>query len=411
MSPAADGGWWQPREQLRRFVADLVEDELARQRRSGIGRPRPWPEDLDFGQDLGVDSLELMALATTLSESLHLHESGLEDHLLARRSLGDWVDISGAALERHSARLSFRTSGSSGVPATCPHTLEGLLQETAQHARLFAGRRRILSAVPSHHIYGFLFTVLLPRALGLPADAVIDIRGSTPAWLAQGAQAGDLVVGHPDFWQAVARTVPVMPGGVMGVTSTAPCPQAVSEAIEAAGIGCLVHVYGSSEAAGIGWRASANEPYRLFPYLTLEPGRPDRLWRDLPDGTRVAIGCQDELEPVGEGLFRLGARHDHAVQVGGINVFPTRVADVLRRHPQVRDAAVRLMRADEGTRLKAYVVPVTEAFDGAGLLADLDRWIERELAVHERPRAIRLGRRLPATESGKAADWNLNEDS
>jgi 4-coumarate--CoA ligase (photoactive yellow protein activation family) len=406
--PAADGArWWQARPVLRRFVADLVEDELVRQRRRPCPIARPWPEQLDLGADLGVDSLELMGLATALAEALHLHESGVEDYLLVRRSLGDWIDLAGAGLERHSARLTFRTSGSTGLPKSCAHPLENLLQETRQHARLFAGRRRILCAVPSHHIYGFLFSVLLPPALGLPADAVHDIRNCTPAWLAGALQPGDLVVGHPDFWQAVVRTVPAVARDVVGVTSTAPCPDQVSEAVEAAGFS-LFHIYGSSETAGIGWRASWREPYRLFPFLALEQDGSGRLWRELPDGARSEVRLQDRLEPVDCGMFRVGGRCDDAVQVAGINVFPSRIAEVLRRHPRVADAAVRLMRPEEGSRLKAYIVPATGVADHAAFLADLERWIERELATPERPRALRLGERLPASESGKAADWSLD---
>jgi long-chain acyl-CoA synthetase len=404
--PAAS--WWLPRPVLRRFVADLVEHELVRQRRCSIGRPRPWPEDLSFEQDLGVDSLERMALATALAGSLQLHESGIEDYLLVKRTLGDWVDIAGAGLERFAARLTFRTSGSSGAPKSCPHSLDALLQETSQHALLFAGRRRILSAVPSHHIYGFLFTVLLPRALGLAADAVLDVRGSTPAWLARGAQPGDLVVGHPDFWRAVGSTAAGLPADVIGVTSTAPCPQAVSEAVEAAGLARLFHIYGSSETAGIGWRDSWREPYRLFPYWTLAPDRPHQLLRELPDGSRQEVACQDSLGRIDASQFRVGGRRDDAVQVGGINVFPSRVAAVLRRHPQVDDAVVRLMRPDEGHRLKAYLVPSADVTDTTALLADLGQWIDSQLTAPERPKAIRVGGRLPINESGKPADWSLD---
>ena len=410
---AADGeagtGWWHARALLRRFVSDLVEADLVRQRRRPCPVPRPWPEDLDLVEDLGVDSLELMALATALAEALHLHESGVEDYLLARRSLADWIDLAGAGLERCSVRMSFRTSGSTGVPAACVHTLVALQQEAQQHARLFAGRRRILCAVPSHHIYGFLFSVLLPKALGMDAAEVIDIRSRTPAWLAGAAQPGDLVVGHPDFWQAVGRTAHRLPHDVVGVTSTAPCPDTVSEALETAGIARLVHIYGSSQTAGIGWRASWREPYRLFPFFAFAQDSSGRLCRQLADGSRAGVDCQDQLEPLGDGLFRVGARCDAAVQVGGVNVFPSRVAQVLRRHPQVADAAVRLMRPGEGNRLKAYVVPKTDLTDTAALLADLERWIDRELPVHERPKALRLGPSLPVGESGKPADWDLDD--
>ncbi len=403
--------WWQPRPALRRFVSDLVEDELVRQRRSAIARPRPWTDDLAFQQDLGVDSLELLALATALAEALHLHESGIEDYLLARRTLGDWVDIAHAGLDRFSGQLTFRTSGSSGVPKACPHPLAGLLQESSQHARQFAGRRRILSAVASHHIYGFLFNLLLPPALGLDADAVLDIRGSSPAWLARGARAGDLVIGHPAFWQAVGRTLPRLPPDVIGVTSTAPCPDAVSAAVEAAGLVRLVHIYGSSETAGIGWRDSRHEPYRLFDHWSFPAGGADGLLRRMPDGSQQAVACQDRLDPVGQDRFRVGGRHDDAVQVGGINVFPARVAAVLCRHPQVAQAAVRLMRPDEGSRLKAFVVPRTEVADATVFLADLTRWIDSQLAVPERPKAIRLGARLPVSASGKSADWRIDAEA
>ena len=400
--------WWQPRAALRRFVSDLIEDELVRQRRSAVGPPHPWPEDLVLDQDLGVDSLERMSLATSLAEALHLHQSGIEDHLLARRSLSDWVDIAEAGLTHFSGQLSFRTSGSSGVPKACPHSLASLLQESSQHASLFAGRRRVLSAVPSHHIYGFLFNLLLPRALGLAPDAVLDVRGSTPAWMARGAQPGDLVIGHPGFWQAVGRTVPQLPPDVIGVTSTAPCPDAVSQAIEAAGIARLFHIYGCSETAGIGWRDSWRAPYRLFSHFSFPSDSPDELLRRQPDGEQQRVACQDRFERLGADTFRVGARHDGAVQVGGINVFASRVAAVLRRHPMVDDVAVRLMRPDEGTRLKAYVVPKALVTDRPAFLADLTGWIDGQLAMAERPKAIRLGDSLPLSESGKAADWAID---
>lgn len=399
--------WWQPRPLLRRFVGDLIAHELSCQRRAGIARPRPWPDDLSLDQDLGVDSLERLGLASALAEALHLHESGIEDMLLARRTLGEWVDIAEAGLARFSARLTFRTSGSSGAPKSCSHPLASLLQETSEHAALFAGRRRVLSAVASHHIYGFLFNVLLPRAIGVAPDQLIDLRASTPTWLARNAQPGDLVVGHPEFWLALARTVPQLPPDVVGVTSTAPCPDAVSQAVEVAGIARLVHVYGSSETAGIGWRASWRDPYRLFSHWSLTDGDAAGLLRELPDGTQAHVACQDRLERVGPDSFRVGARHDDAVQVGGINVFPSRVAAVLCRHPMVDQAAVRLMRPDEGTRLKAYVVPKEHVADQSVMLAELRRWIDAQLAAPERPKAIRFGDRLPVSESGKAADWAI----
>ncbi|MCG2594966.1 4-coumarate--CoA ligase [Ramlibacter sp. XY19] len=405
MPAAGSAPWWQPRAVLHRFVSDLVADELQRQRRGPLERPMPWPADLDLVRDLGVDSLELLALATALSEALHLHASGLEDWLLARRRLGDWVEIAEASLAQFSAALTFRTSGSSGLPKPCVHPLANLQQEVAHLATLFPQRRRVLCAVPGHHIYGFLFSVLLPAALGQPALEVVDLRGSTPAWLARGAQPGDLVIAHPDFWQAVARTVPRLPEDVVGVTSTAPCPDVVSEAVLHTGLARLVQVYGASETAGIGWRTSHTQPYALMPHWSFAEGQ-GALQRSLPDGTAQVFTLQDQLTHVGERAFTVGGRNDQAVQVGGINVFPARVRDVLCRHPAVADAAVRLMRPEEGARLKAFVVPRGD-LDPDEVRRLVRSLVDGELATAERPKAISIGASLPRNAQGKLADWNI----
>lgn len=399
--------WWEPRGVLRRFTFDLLADEMERSRRGGMSRREPWRDDLRLDTDLGADSLELMGLATALAEAVHLGESGIEDYLLARRTLGEWVDIVALGLERYSACLTFRTSGSTGRPKPCVHELAALVQEARHLATLFPARTRVLCAVPAHHIYGFLFSVLLPHELGLCAEDVLDLRSSTPAWLARGAQPGDLVVGHPEFWAAVARTVPRLAGDVVGVTSTAPCPDDVCEAVASAGIARLVQVYGASETAGIGARASHREPYTLFPYWRLAAN--GMLTRRMPDGGEHVIAGLDHLVPSGDGRVHLGPRLDRAVQVGGVNVFPARVRDVLRRHPAVQDATVRLMRPEEGTRLKAFVVPRPGAASGEPLLAQLRGWIDVELPTAERPKAIRLGPALPVTASGKPADWDIGD--
>jgi long-chain acyl-CoA synthetase len=232
---------------------------------------------------------------------------------------------------------------------------------------------------------------------------VIDIRASTPAWLARAAQAGDLVIGHPDWWRMVGRTVQGLPADVIGVTSTAPCPDDVSEAVEAAGFARLVHVYGSSETAGIGARNSHREPYTFLPYWRMaEEGQ---LFRQLPAGGETAYTLQDRLESCGARTFRVGARRDEAVQVGGINVYPARVREILKKHPAVADAAVRLMRPEEGVRLKAFVVP-RDASAARGLAESLHAWVDRELAPAERPKAIRVGNSLPVNATGKFAEWD-----
>jgi long-chain acyl-CoA synthetase len=396
----SSSAWWADKTSLARFVADLLAAELAQARPGQPPLSASWSARLDLVRDLGADSLELMGMATALAEALDLR-SGFDARLLAEPQLDYWVDAAAASLHGAGERISFRTSGSSGAPKRCKHSLASLAQETATLADLFAGRRRILSAVPAHHIYGFLFTVLLPRVLDIE---VHDLRATGPAGLAGTVRDGDLVVAHPLWWEGVARLTTVFPDGVMGASSTAPCPDPLAEALARAGLR-LVQVYGSSETAGVGWRERAGDPFCLLPHWSRSNDDAE-LERTMSDGSSARYPLQDKLEWAGERYFRPVGRIDQAVQVGGTNVFPAYVAEVLGMHPQVEAAAVRLMRPDEGARLKAFVVVRGEASDA--LHAELLDWCRARLSTPELPAALSFGTRLPRQASGKPADWIID---
>lgn len=429
---AQAGAWWTHGDALRRVVTDLLAFELAQMRPGRPPVPAPWAPDVEFVRDLGADSLELMGLATALVETFGLQRAGIDERLLARPCVGDWVASVRAGLEGGAAApaggpagsaagidaaLTFRTSGSTGTPKRCTHTLATLEQEAAALARLVPGRRRILSAVASHHIYGFLFTVLLPRCLarldeagacaGIDVADVVDVRQAGPAALGGIARAGDLVVAHPAWWDAAARLMPAFGADIVGVTSTAPCPDALADGLAQAGLR-LVQVYGSSETAGVGWRDRARAPFALLPHWT-RTDDPAWLARMLPDGTTRRHPLPDRLDWTDATHFLPAGRVDDAVQVGGMNVFPAYVAQVLALHPDVREAAVRLMRPDEGLRLKAFVVAAPGA-DVAVLRAGLPAWAGERLTTPERPAAWTFGARLPRQASGKAADWIIDAE-
>jgi long-chain acyl-CoA synthetase len=396
--------WWQHGHTLERVVRDLVGAELsaARPGRS-LPLPASWPADLDLAADLGADSLDLMGAATALADFLGFGRAGMDDALLAKTRLSDWIATARASLAIDDTVLTFRTSGSSGAPKRCGHGLAGLWREVDALAGLAPGRRRILAAVPGHHIYGFLFTVLLPQAGG-EVLSVLDLRGASPAALAGMVRPGDLVVGHPDFWSRVAALAPSFPRDVTGASSGAPCPDSTARVLAEGGLR-LLQVYGSSETAGVGWRERAGEPYRLFSYwrrAALENTIERIFARQLE-----SYSLQDRLEWIDAEHFVQNGRIDQAVQVGGTNVHPAYVAEVLEMHPGVAQCAVRLMRVDEGTRLKSFVVPV-EGFMPAPLRAELASWIAERLTPPERPAAYSFGPALPRQPGGKPADWIID---
>lgn len=382
--------WWRNTTSLTRFIEDLLVAELARLRPRGfLPSRRAWPGSTLLGESgIGATRAEVDEAAGLLGASLHMPP---ENGLAAATTLGDWAAICAAHLARNADAITFRTSGSTDTPKSVTHSLRNLLAETETHAALLAGAARIVAAVPSHHIYGFLFTQLLPARMAVP---LVDVRSALPL------QRGDLVIGHPLFWKSFVRVGP-FESGVTGVTSTAPCPPEIAAAVRAAGIDRLAQIYGSTETAGIAWRDQAAEPWRLLAMLARDG---DAVIR-LADG--VTLPLPDHVEWLGPDRFRLIGRRDGAVQVGGTNVSPERVRHALLTHPEIADAAVRLMRADEGHRLKAFLVPRDPVADPDALRRRIAAWINTNLAPPERPRAITLGAILPRNAMGKLADWDV----
>ena len=130
--------------------------------------------------------------------------------------------------------------------------------------------------------------------------------------------------------------------------------------------------------------------------------------RLAPDGIELRCDFQDQIDWQDERIFVPMGRRDQAVQVGGTNVYPAQVAAVLKRHPDVTDAHVRLMRADEGQRLKAFVVAAQSGV--ADRLPDLlASWVREHLPPPARPVSFTVGATLPVSRQGKLTDWIISD--
>lgn len=400
--------WWRDDVTLRRFVSDVITGQLLGLRPTARPLPAsPLNAGLHLTRDLGIDSLELVSIASALNEALHLHEAGVEDRLLMRPTIGEWVATAAEGLECFSETLTFRTSGSSGAPKRCVHTLAALSEEVEALAAHFDGRARVLSAVRSHHIYGFLFTALLPQRLGLRGEDVLDVRQILPSSVASRLRAGDLVIGYPEFWRDIAYAGVAIARDVIGATSTAPCPDAVAREVVAAGLDTLVQGYGSTETAGVGVRMSPDVPYALFAHWQRIPDRERELGRTTRDGEHVRVELPDACEWSDDRHFIPVRRLDDVVQVAGVNVSLSRVRDVLMAHADVADVVVRLMDGASTPRLKAFIVAREGVEDRDALQAQLEARANESLTTPERPRAYTFGDRLPVDALGKRADWTI----
>jgi long-chain acyl-CoA synthetase len=419
MAPGEALLWWREPGLLRRFVADLLQSEMALLRPGGWAWPAAVQTDIHWVRDLQADSLEMMSLFAAFADALPMQTPDMVDAMHEHPTWHGWSGVLATAMEaayaESGARMSmrFRTSGSTGTPKSCVHPLGDLLQEMHAMAAVLAEQtvpvERVVSTVRSHHIYGFLFTVLLPRMLCQPAVPVLNLQGRAPLGLEQSLQRGDLVVAFPDWWRAALRTPPRFPGGVTGVSSTAPCPEDVAQTALGAGLQELLHVYGSSETAGVGWRASSAgvDGFKLHAFWQRVTESP-HLQRTHFDGITSLVALQDALTWLDGGRFVPGSRLDATVQVGGVNVDLAQLQAKLQAHPAVQAVALRLHPFAGTPRIKAFVVPADPASTNEALCEELGDWCRKHLAPAARPAHMAFGRALPVNAQGKPTDWPVD---
>lgn len=344
----------------------------------------------------------------------------LVSRLRASSRLEDWADVLFDRWDKDS--ICFRSSGSTGQPVAHRYDMVALADEIDAAAPFFPDRRRVVSVMPVHHIFGMMYGPMLSKRLGVPLVHAPPLPLASFFAL---LRPGDVLVGFPFFWQTLLEMIAGrnaapevrFPANLVGLTATSPCPPGViTGLLNLSGTGkspslvALKEIYGSTETNGVGMRHDGGDWYELF-----------SLWQSVPlaDGTRGILrvrsdGAACSAQPLPDVAlwhddrhFRPERRFDNAVQVGGVNVYPDKVAAVIRDHPLVRDCAVRLMRPEEGVRLKAFIVPALPLDEAANVFGkDFRDWMAARLDTACRPKLVRLGTELPVNAMGKARDWD-----
>jgi malonyl-CoA/methylmalonyl-CoA synthetase len=297
----------------------------------------------------------------------------------------------------------------------------------------------LLLALPLFHIHGLIVGLLT----ALSAGASIRLRRfAAPAILDELLAGGPTVFfGVPTFYQRLLDEIRLR-GGAADLTplrllcsGSAPLSAAVFDEFRERTGQTLLERYGMTEAGMI-----LSNPYD-GPRVAGEVGFP------LPgvsvrvvnaDGSDVVSGQEGELYVAGNNVFagyweapqkteaafvtdasgqrwfRTGdwavqdpergaltllGRRDDLILVGGYNVYPLEIEEVLMQQPGVAEAAVHgALHADLGKVPVAYIVPQTgQTLDKAALLAAC----RAELASFKVPRSFSILPELPRNALGK----------
>ncbi len=360
------------RRVIDRLVHALIDVELRRLGRTHVDR--------DVHE---LDSLERFGVMAALCETFDLDDPAPLPHPV--NGVEDWTGWVAAQTPR---RIVVKTSGSTGRPRDCRHDVADLTSEAAFFAGRFAECRRVVALVPAHHLYGLIWTVLLPEELDV--SVIAGEVGAMPP-----LEAGDMIVAVPEQWNALSRLCRAWPPGVIGISSAGVLDPEVARTAMARGLSRMIEVYGASETGGIGVREVPDEGFELLPRWRLGSNG-----ETITSHKEIAMALPDRVRRIGATRIVPVRRRDDAVKVGGHIVHPARVAARLREVAGVVDVAVRL---GANGRLKAFAVPHD--------MAQVDeievalRSAARDLVPAERPTAFDFGPALPTNAMGKAADW------
>ncbi len=112
-----------------------------------------------------------------------------------------------------------------------------------------------------------------------------------------------------------------------------------------------------------------------------------------------------------DGYLYLTGRKSFTIVVGGINVYPREIEDVMSTHPAVHDVAVFGLPDDEyGEQVMAVVQPEPGFAPGSVLERDLIEHCRGHLATFKLPRSIEFRHELPREATGKLRVAALREE-
>ena len=348
----------------------IVSDKLSEEKAAGVAAQFNIPTRLTLGA--GGTTLD----AWKADESLALDRARLP-------KLDDFA-------------LLIFTGGSTGVPKGVNHTHRGLLYSVLQHVTVWPckfGEERFLNVAPMFHIWGLGYSTLVPiythstlvmvprydadKVVQGLSDHKITVFAGGPAPIYMG------LLTSPLFAKADLSQLRYCPSG------GAPCPEELHrEWLEKTGQPilegwgmtegapfCLNLYDGKRKLLSVGNPVPGTELQvvdlengdRVLPLgergefrvrgpqmMTGYRNQPEETARTLRDGWVYTgdIGYVDE-----EGFVFLVDRKKDMVIVGGYNVYPREVDEVLFKHPKIREAATVGKRDPRlGEVLVAFVV-------------------------------------------------------
>jgi acyl-coenzyme A synthetase/AMP-(fatty) acid ligase len=310
------------------------------------------------------------------------------------------------AIDWDSPWLYLFTGGSTGTPRIWSKTPRNLLMEALNITRTFGITPDdvILSTVPSNHIYGLLYSILLPLVSG----ASVSLRTpSFPLEIAQSLEKtkATVLVSIPAHYRGMNQVSRIRHNVRIAFSSAGALMESDGlEFYRHTGI-AITEIYGSTETGGIAQRTRPQGQTGFYPFDCVNVQihnehlgvRSDFLSLELDRNEAGYFETADRAawQEDSAGFAILG-RSDGIIKVGGKRVDLAMTRETLMAVEGVRDVYVFSLPVQTGRENE--IVALVEG------QVEADRLIETaslHLPSYARPRMVKVTHQIPISSTGK----------
>lgn len=296
----------------------------------------------DYRGKWGLDSLVTYQAATYVATMFNLPKENEPFVLFEKTSLDDWAQIVSDYVYHKHPDVVFFTSGTTGKRKAVSHSLQSLIDEAEEWIEVLGRIDHIYINVPRHHIYGFIWGVLIPS---LVHCEVTDYRSSLinkntfseNALIVSTPHAAPLLMANPSVEKSDTRVV----------LSTSPCDHNLLVHLKNEGYKNVYHIYGSTETGGIGYRTQEDPNFSLCRHIFNQNGKLVRHGE--------ALEVQDQLHFFDDATFSILSRFDGAIQIRGYNVNIDKLEGLIRQHKHVKDVGIRVCGVEQQRYLEVLI--------------------------------------------------------
>ncbi len=302
--------------------------------------------------------------------------------------------------------LRLFTGGSTGSPKVWSKSCSNLFAE----ARYLADRFRItdqdliVATISPCHIYGLLFSVLIPL---VSSASVIARTPSFPAEIADAIQINEatILAAVPAHYRALRRQVTSKGSLRFAVSSAGMLDPGDNATFCNRNNTSIVEVYGSTETGGIAsrnrsagetdftpfstvdWKISRERLLVRSPYISLQTPRDENGFFITGDRVEAAPGNS----------FALKGRMDGITKVAGKRVDLEEIRETIRQYPGVEDCFVLALPDPNGRENQICALVQATVLSKEDLFSSL----QTRLESYGLPRVIRRTNTMPMTGAGK----------